>query len=76
MRKPWTTSDTQTLERMASAGYSDGEIAEHMGRHRDVIGRARRHMGIRAGISPALVAMMARVNARRFRLTNHCRSFA
>lgn len=73
-RRPWTPEDTGTLRRMARAGYSDAEIAAHIHRDRDVIGRKRRDMGIRAGISPALTAMMARINARRLFLTSACRS--
>jgi hypothetical protein len=61
---------------MALAGYSDAEIAHHLGRDRDVIGRKRRASSIRPGISPALTAMMARINARRLSLTFQSRSYA
>lgn len=71
--KPWSPDDTATLKRMAGAGYSDGEIAEHMKRDRDLIGRKRREMGICPGVSPALAMMMARINSRRFRLQNQSR---
>ena len=74
--KPWTLEDTQTLRRMAGAGYSDAEIGRHLSRDRDVIGRKRRAAQIGAGMSPALTMMMARINARRFRLQFHSRSFA
>lgn len=30
-RRPWTTEATSTLRRMALAGYTDGEIARHLG---------------------------------------------
>lgn len=68
--KAWTADDTATLKRMASAGYSDGEIAQHLGRRRAIIQRKRASLTIRSGINPALTAMMARINARhaRFRL--------
>lgn len=69
MRRPWTTAETGTLRRMAQAGYSDAEIAEHISRDRCVVRRKRVDMGIRPGISPALTAMMARINARRLCLT-------
>lgn len=72
--RPWSPDDTSTLRRMACAGYSDAEIAAHIHRDRDVIGRKRRDMGICPGISPALTAMMARINARRLLLTSACRS--
>lgn len=67
--RPWTGEDDATVKRMAQAGYSDAEIARHMGRDRDVIGLKRRGLNIRPGLSPALVAMMARINTRRTRLT-------
>jgi hypothetical protein len=74
--RPWTPDDTATLKRMAAAGYSDAEIARHMGRDRDVVGRKRRAANIRPGVSPALTAMMARINARRSALTFQSRRYA
>ncbi len=72
--KPWGSDDDATVRRMAGAGYSDAEIARHMGRDRDLIGRHRRGMNVRPGLPPALTAMMARINARRFRLQMQSRS--
>lgn len=68
-KRPWTQDDTDTVRRMASAGYSDAEIGRHLGRGRDIVGRKRRALSIGAGMSGALVAMMARINARRLSLT-------
>ena len=64
-RRPWTPSDSATLRRMASAGYSDGEIARHLGRDRPFICRKRQSLCISRGVSPAMIAMMARVQMRR-----------
>lgn len=74
--RPWTADDGATLSRMANAGYSDGEIAQHMKRDRDLIGRKRRQMDIQPGQSPSLTMMMARINARKTTLTFLSRSFA
>jgi hypothetical protein len=74
--KAWSADEVATLKRMAVAGYSDAEIAQHLGRDRDVVGRKRRQSNIRPGISPALTAMMARINARRISLTFQSRSYA
>lgn len=63
--RPWTAADRGTLRRMAAAGYSDGEIARYLGRDRRTVCDQRHALGIRPGMSPALVAMMARLNARR-----------
>ncbi len=70
----WSADEIATLKRMAKAGYSDREIGEHLGRDRDVVGDKRRSLKIRPGITPALVMMMGRINARRrFRLQNQNR---
>lgn len=74
--RAWTPDDTATLKRMAGAGYGDAEIAQHINRDRDVIGAKRRALSIRPGLSPALTAAMARINARRFRLQIQSRSYA
>jgi hypothetical protein len=63
--RAWTPSHTATLKRMASAGYSDGEIAQHLGRDRPFICRKRQQLQISRGLSPAMIAMMARVQMRR-----------
>ena len=68
-RRPWSPADTATLTRMARAGYSDGEIGQHLGRDRSEVGRKRREMNVRPGVSAAGIAMMARINARRLCLT-------
>ena len=65
--RAWTTDDRATLRRMAAAGYSDAEIARHLGRDRRTVCDQRHALGVQPGIRPALVAMMARLNARRMR---------
>lgn len=74
--REWTGDDDSTLKRMAGAGYTDAEIAEHMKRDRDLIGRKRRDLKLRPGTPPALIAAMARINTRRFRLQFQSRSYA
>lgn len=63
--RPWTPEHTATLKRMARAGWSDGAIAEHLRRDRSFIVRKRQALGIECGISPAVIAMLARLNLRR-----------
>jgi IS30 family transposase len=63
--RPWTAADRATLRQMAGAGYSDAEIARHLGRDRRTVCDTRARLGIRPGISPAVVAMMARLHRRR-----------
>ena len=46
----WTQDDTATLRRMASAGYSDAEIARHLGRDRRTVCDTRRRLGIQPGV--------------------------
>lgn len=72
--RAFTPDEISTLARMARAGYSDAEIATHLRRHRDMVGRKRRELNISRGLPPALTAMMARLNARRFRLQFQSRS--
>lgn len=74
--RPWGAEDTATLRRMAEARYSDGEIARHMKRSRALVQRKRGDLKIPPGMQPALTMMMARLNARRFRLQNQSSSFA
>lgn len=64
-RRPWSPSDSDTLKRMASSGYSDAEIARHMNRDVKMVGKKRRGMNIDRGISDAMVRALRRVNARR-----------
>lgn len=45
----WTTDHTATLKRMAGAGYSDGEIARHLGFCRETVTRRRLCLGYTAG---------------------------
>lgn len=66
--RPWTDADRATLARMARAGYSDAEIARHLGRDRRTVCDQRRKAGIAAGIQPAVVAMMARLHKRRLQI--------
>lgn len=54
-----------TIRRMARAGYSDVEIARHIGIDRQAVGRRRREMRVTPGQSPVLRAMVARLHLRR-----------
>lgn len=63
--KPWTAAHTATLKRMAGAGYTDGEIAQHLGFCRETVTRRRAALHIERGMSAAMIAMLARVNMRR-----------
>lgn len=63
--RPWTAADTATLRRMAGAGYSDGEIARHLSRQREVVCRHRAALGLRTGYRPALGLLMARLRRQR-----------
>lgn len=65
LARKWTADEEATLRRMAGAGYSDGEIARHLCRQREVVCRHRIALGIRPGFRPALGLLMARINARR-----------
>lgn len=47
--RTWTPDDTATLRRMARAGYSDGEIAQHLGYCRETVTRRRLCLGYTAG---------------------------
>ena len=73
--RPWTADDDERLRRLVASGMTDGEVGERMGRHRDMIWRKRQALGLVPGVSPALTMMMARMNARRFRLQNQSRSY-
>jgi len=44
----WTAEHTATLKRMAAAGYSDGEIARHLGFAAVTVFYRRTHLGIGA----------------------------
>jgi hypothetical protein len=63
--RAWTPEATATLKRMARAGYTDGEIARHLGRDRTCILRKRQRLRISPGLPPAMIAMLARINMRR-----------
>ena len=63
--RPWSPEATATLKRMAGAGYTDGEIARHLGRDRTCILRKRQRLRINPGLPPAMIAMLARINMRR-----------
>jgi IS30 family transposase len=63
--RTWTPDDTATLRRMARAGYSDGEIAQHLGYCRETVTRRRAASHIERGTSLAMIGMLARVNLRR-----------
>lgn len=46
----WTPDHTATLKRMAGAGYSDGEIAQHLGFCRETVTRRRLMFGYSASL--------------------------
>lgn len=48
--RPWTPDDSATLRRMAGAGYSDGEIAAHLGFCRETVTRRRLCLGYAASL--------------------------
>jgi hypothetical protein len=50
---------------MARAGYTDGEIAQHLGFCRETVTRRRAAFHIERGMNLAMIAMLARVNMRR-----------
>jgi len=50
---------------MAGAGYSDGEIATHLGFARETVTRRRATLHIGRGMNSAMISMLARVNMRR-----------
>lgn len=47
--RTWTPDDSARLRRMAGAGYSDGEIAQHLGFCRETVTRRRLCLGYTAG---------------------------
>ena len=63
--RPWSPADTATLRRMARAGYTDGEIGRHIGRHPKCVGEKRREERIEPGQPPALRIVTARIVLRR-----------
>lgn len=65
MTRTWTPDDTATLKRMAGAGYSDGEIAKHLLRDKSAVTRKRNALHVSPGVSPAMIASLARINLRR-----------
>lgn len=66
--RKWTADDTATLRRMAAAGYSDGEIARHIGRDREVVRRQRDAIGIRTRVNRTWLAYCARLAKRRLQI--------
>lgn len=63
--RPWTSDDAARLRRLVAAGCTDGEIAEAMARHPDLIRRRRREAGLAPGQSRAATIALMRVNRRR-----------
>ena len=47
--RPWNADDTATLKRMASAGYSDAEIAKQIGFAAITVFYRRNALGVGAG---------------------------
>lgn len=48
--RAWTQEATATLKRMAAAGYTDGEIADHLGYCRETVTRRRLCLGYTASL--------------------------
>ena len=48
--RTWTPDDSARLRRMAQAGYSDGEIARHLGFCRETVTRRRLCLGYTASL--------------------------
>ncbi len=63
--RPWTAEDAARLRRLVAAGCTDGEIAEAMARHSDLIRRRRKEAGLAPGQSRAATIALMRVNRRR-----------
>jgi|GEM_PF-630872 len=63
--RPWSADDAARLRRLVAAGCTDGEIAEAMARHPDLIRRRRREAGLAPGQSRAATIVLMRVNRRR-----------
>ncbi len=63
--QPFLAAHADTLKRMAAAGYTDGEIARHLGRDRPFICRKRNQLRIERGFSPGMLKALARLNMRR-----------
>lgn len=63
--RPWSADDAARLRRLVAAGCTDGEIAEAMARHPDLIRRRRREAGLAPGQSRAATIALMRVNRRR-----------
>lgn len=63
--RPWTADDDATVGRMAGAGYTDAQIAAHLGRDVKLIGRKRRECGVERGVPAALAGRVSRLSTRR-----------
>lgn len=63
--RPWSADDAARLRRLVAAGCTDGEIAESLARHPDLIRRRRREAGLAPGQSRAATVALMRVNRRR-----------
>lgn len=59
----WTPDNDAVIRRMASSGYSDVEIARHLGRLADVVSRRRRELGLPR--NTGMRAAICRMNLRR-----------
>lgn len=65
--RPWTGDERATLRRMAGQGYTDGEIARHLGRSRWAVWQHRTAMGLNRGCPQYLVN--AAIRGHKMRLT-------
>ncbi len=64
-RREWTSDEKAQLRRLSAAGLTDGHIAQTMDRDRAQVCRKRHELGIEPGLSPGMLAMMARINMRK-----------
>lgn len=63
--RPWTGEDKAQLRRLVASGKTAAQIGEIMDRHERLIREKCKLHQFTLGYSPALKAMMARINMRR-----------
>lgn len=63
--KPWTDDDDAQVRRLVPTGITDTAIARAMGRNPSLVSAKRKALGLEAGWTPRLGAMLAPINHRR-----------
>lgn len=63
--RSWGAGDTAILKRLVASGLTDDQIGARMKRHKDLIRRKRKELGLEPGQSALHTAMMARYRYRR-----------